>query len=188
MNPWKLATIGLAVMGTTALGTGLTTAWLMRPATAAVAQEAPAVQPAAPAVRHAAATPARRTVTPAVARAATPPVTPVSSTAVDTDCATGGERAMRIAKPGLVGALLGAGLGAAGGAVADGGKAAGKGAIIGSIAGATLGGGYGAYKTQQECGTIFGGAGFTSPAPGYSANTPQAAFGPSRDITVYNAR
>src|SRR5687767_14056126 len=97
-NPWKLATIGLAVMGTTALGTGLTTAWLMRPpAAAAMAQEAPAAQPA-PAVRYAVATPAPRAVTPPVARAATPPVTPVSTTAVDTDCATGGERAMRIAK------------------------------------------------------------------------------------------
>jgi len=27
-------------------------------------------------------------------------------------------------------------------------------ALIGGIAGATLGGGYGAYRTQQECGTI----------------------------------
>ena len=188
MNPWKLATIGLAVMGTTALGTGLTTAWLMRPAISAVAQEAPAVQPAA-GVRYAVATPAPRTVTPPVARAATPPVTPVSSTAVDTDCATAGERAMRIAKPGLVGALLGAGHGAAGGAVADGGEAAGKGAIIGSIAGATLGGGYGAYKTKQECGTIFGGsAGFTGATPAYSASAPQAAFSAGRGITVYNAR
>ncbi len=63
---------------------------------------------------------------------------------------------MRIAKPGLLGGLLGAGLGAAGGAIADGGKAAGKGALIGGLAGAALGGGYGAYKTNQECGTVFG--------------------------------
>jgi len=72
------------------------------------------------------------------------------------DCSTGGQRAMKIAKPGLIGTLAGAGLGAVGGAIADGGKAAGKGALIGGIAGAALGGGYGAYKTQQECGTIFG--------------------------------
>ena len=52
--------------------------------------------------------------------------------------------------------LLGAGLGAAGGAVADGGSGAGKGAIIGGLAGAVLGGGYGAYQTKNECGTIFG--------------------------------
>jgi hypothetical protein len=84
-------------------------------------------------------------------------VTPVSPAAtIPADCDTGGERALRIAKPGLIGALLGAGLGAAGGAVADGGKAAGKGALIGGLAGAALGGGYGAYKTQNECGTILG--------------------------------
>ena len=63
---------------------------------------------------------------------------------------------MRIAKPGAIGGLLGAGLGAAGGAVADGGSGAGKGAIIGGLAGAVLGGGYGAYQTKNECGTIFG--------------------------------
>jgi hypothetical protein len=189
-NPWKLATIGLAVMGTTALGTGLTTAWIMRPPATAVAEEAPAVAPPAPAVRYAVAAPAPRAITPAVARTATPPrVTPVSTTAAATDCSTGGERALRIAKPGLVGALLGAGLGAAGGAIADGGKAAGKGALIGGIAGAALGGGYGAYKTQQECGTIFGhGNGFTGSTPAYSASAPQAAFGAGQGITVYNAR
>jgi hypothetical protein len=95
-----------------------------------------------------------------------------------------GERAMRIAKPGLVGALLGAGLGAAGGAIADGGKAAGKGALIGGIAGA---GGYGAYKTQQECGAILGN-GLAGPTPASPANAPQATFGAGQEITVYNAR
>jgi hypothetical protein len=77
-------------------------------------------------------------------------------TPVATDCATGGQRAMKIAKPGLVGTLAGAGLGAIGGAIANGGSGAGKGALIGGIAGAAAGTGYGAYKTKQECGTIFG--------------------------------
>jgi hypothetical protein len=87
------------------------------------------------------------------------------------DCETGGDRALRIAKPGALGALLGAGLGAAGGAIADGGKAAGKGALIGGIAGAALGTGYGAYKTKNECGAIFGSStpsrsvGTAAPAP-----------------------
>jgi hypothetical protein len=40
--------------------------------------------------------------------------------------------------------------------VAKGGDGAGKGAIIGGLAGAALGTGYGAYKTQNECGTIVG--------------------------------
>src|SRR5204862_4214025 len=38
-NPWKLATIGLALLGTTALGAGLTTAWMLRPAASATAEE-----------------------------------------------------------------------------------------------------------------------------------------------------
>src|SRR5262244_1300720 len=112
-NPWKLATIGLALVGTTALGTGLTTAWMLRPQAAATAQET-ATTPATVA-RMASAAPASPgySVTPAVqrtpapvARTSTPPVRPVATTAAD--CDTNGDRVMRIAKPGLVGALLGA--------------------------------------------------------------------------------
>ena len=88
---------------------------------------------------------------PAVA-AASPAVT----TPVPVDCATGGDRAWRIAKPGAIGTLVGAGVGAAGGAIADGGSGAGKGALWGGAAGAALGSAWGAYKTHQECGTIFG--------------------------------
>jgi hypothetical protein len=112
-------------------------------------------------------------------------VTQVSSTAVAADCSTGGDRALRIAKPGALGALLGAGLGAAGGAIADGGKAAGKGALIGGIAGAALGTGYGAYKTKNECGTIFGdGAGAGAAMPG----TLPAMQASTERIDVYAAR
>jgi hypothetical protein len=81
-----------------------------------------------------------------------------SAVSVAADCVSTGDRVWRIAKPGAIGGLIGAGLGAAGGAIADGGKAAGKGALIGGLAGAVLGGGYGAYKTKAECGTVFGGA------------------------------
>jgi hypothetical protein len=157
-NPWKLATIGMALVGTTALGTGLTTSYMMRTPAPANAQEiAPAamVAPHATLVTPPPVNPRRpvRTATPA----APARVTPISTAAtVPADCDTGAERAMRIAKPGLIGGLLGAGLGAAGGAIADGGKAAGKGALIGGLAGAALGGGYGAYKTKNECGTILG--------------------------------
>ena len=83
-------------------------------------------------------------------------MTPVATTPAATAECTGGDLAIRIAKPGAIGGLLGAGLGAAGGAVADCGSGAGKGAIIGGLAGAVLGGGYGAYQTKNECGTIFG--------------------------------
>jgi hypothetical protein len=161
-NPWKLATVGLAIAGVTAVSTGLTTAWMLRPTTPAQA-ETPAVTAAPRPVARYAPAPAA----PVVPRVTTPRATTVASTAVPTDCSSGGDRAMRIAKPGALGALLGAGLGAAGGAIADGGKAAGKGALIGGIAGAALGTGYGAYKTQNECGTIFGdGTGSAAAVPG----------------------
>jgi hypothetical protein len=154
-NPWKVATIGLAIAGVTALSTGLTTAWMLRPTAPAAVATRPVAPYAAPAA-------------PAVVRATPPPrVTQASTTAVAADCSTGGDRALRIAKPGALGALLGAGLGAAGGAIADGGKAAGKGALIGGIAGAALGTGYGAYKTKNDCGTIFGdGAASAATSPG----------------------
>jgi hypothetical protein len=220
-NPWKLATIGIALTGMTAVSTGVTTAYLMRPTTSADTLTAPASNTGV-ALTPATAAPARRparvarpastpaAVTPAVA---TPPavatqpavptqpavatqpavVTPVSAS-IPADCSTGGDRAMRIAKPGVIGTLAGAGLGAIGGAIADGGAGAGKGALIGGLAGAAVGGGYGAYKTKQECGTIFGDA-----APGFAgaptvANVPtvapQAALrSPDADgITVYHAR
>ena len=150
-NPWKLATIGLALVGTTALGTGLTTAYVLRsPADAPETAEAPraVTVPRPLGTAHAVTRPA---ASPVAQR-----VTPVATTPAATAECTGGDRAMRIAKPGAIGGLLGAGLGAAGGAVAAGGSGAGKGAIMGGLAGAVLGGGYGAYQTKNECGTIFG--------------------------------
>jgi len=185
-NPWKLATIGLALVGTTALGSGLTAAYWPHAPAAQEPIRASRVSVAPRALAAPRLAPAR--ATPAVAAAPAVPVRLVS-TAVPADCDTGGERAMRIAKPGLIGGLLGAGLGAASGAIADGGKAAGKGALIGGIAGAALGGGYGAYKTKQECGTILGDspAAVTAPATvGASPAAPDAAGG--RAITVYDAR
>ena len=152
MNPWKIATFGLALTGVTAMTTGLTTAWMLRPTEPA--QAAAHASAPVPVSRYAAAPAAPRTAASPTRVAAAPRVTPVATPAAD--CATGTERAMRIGKPGVVGALLGAGLGAAGGAIADGGSGAGKGALIGGVTGAVLGTGYGAYKTKNECGTIFG--------------------------------
>ena len=165
MNPWKVATVGLLLVGVTALSTGVTTAYFMRPETATptpaasasmplvgpAPSEAVQLPPAPPAVRYVAARPAPRPVV-----AAAPRVVRARTVPVAADCYSTGDRVWRIAKPGAIGGLLGAGLGAAGGAIANGGKAAGKGALIGGIAGAVLGGGYGAYKTHNECGTVFG--------------------------------
>jgi hypothetical protein len=191
MNPWKLATFGIVGVLVTSLATGLGTAWFMRPAAADSIASAPSAQPyyATQVVRPRtmAAQPSAM-VRPAAVR-------PVAATA---DCATTGDRMMRIAKPGLFGGLLGAGLGAAGGAIANGGKAAGKGAVIGGLAGAALGAGYGAYKTKNECGTILGGSGFTGGSAASPAVDQTIAYAPSRPaatsatrtsegITVFNA-
>lgn len=158
-NPWKLATLGITVVGVTALSTGLTTAYVMGSRADAIPASFAAAPVAAPAVaahrsvaRTAATAPVVVARPAAVTYAAPQPV----AVPVANDCATGGQRAMKIAKPGLIGTLAGAGLGAIGGAIADGGSGAGKGALIGGLTGLAAGGGYGAYRTKQECGTIFG--------------------------------
>jgi hypothetical protein len=186
----KIVTIGTAlVMGTSVL-TGVTTAYVLRPA--APADSMAATSATAPVHRGPAIAAAR--VVPAVSRTTvdTPRAIPVATTA--SQCATGGDRAWRIAKPGAIGGLLGAGLGAAGGAIANGGTGAGKGALIGGLVGAAAGVGYGAYNTHKDCGTIFGSLGLTDAAP--VASIPdlrpvtEVALRPSsaRDITIYSAR
>jgi hypothetical protein len=188
-NPWKLATLGIGLMTTTALVTGVTTARLVGPAAedAAPSMSGPSTAVAAPAVRRAGMPAASARQPAAVRRVAYEP-----AASVPADCERGTDRAVRIAKPGVIGTLIGAGVGAAGGAIADGGKAAGKGALIGGLAGAALGTGYGAYKTQQECGTIFGDGGSPRTVSVPSFRPVEPARGPvaaSTDrITIYPAR
>jgi hypothetical protein len=224
MNLWKIATAAIALVAVTGFTTALTTAYLVRSTPSVVAPDpadsafgdgagapsvsgasvVPAVQRTSPALGT---RPAVKRATLAASRPATPvsepaaSVRPVAST-VAADCATGGDRALRIAKPGVIGALLGAGMGAAGGAIADGGKAAGKGAMIGGLAGAALGSAYGAYKTKQECGTVLGdGTGFAGdravtraatdgavPEAGFSARSPRGRADGGDRITVFSAR
>jgi hypothetical protein len=195
-NPWKLATIGLALTGVTAIATGLTTAYMVRspspsqaempPSPPTLARYAPAPAVPAPRVTRAA------VATTVPARPTPPRVVPVSTPApVAADCDTGGDRALRIAKPGALGALLGAGLGAASGAIANGGKAAGRGALIGGLAGAAVGTGYGAYKTHNECGTIIGNAFTRRDTATARAEAPQSALIPASaddQIQVYRTR
>ncbi len=190
MSPFgKIVTIGIALVTGTAFLTGVTTAYMLRPA--APADTMTATYAPTP-VRRAPAVVAPRVV-PAVSRTTVeaPRATPVATTA--SGCATGGDRALRIAKPGALGGLLGAGLGAAGGAIANGGSGAGKGALIGGLVGALAGAGYGAYKTNNECGTIFGNRGFaepqTDPAAMGRGLVTQAALAPGANgIRVYDAR
>jgi hypothetical protein len=143
---------------------------------------------------------------PAASTAAAPSPAPARAPEpVATECDASG-RTWKIAKPGLIGSAIGATLGAAGGAIAKGGKGAGQGAIVGGLAGAALGSGYGAYRTKNECGNVFGDAQKVSapksapaadrgtpiiadqrpPAAG-GAEAPFAAEGSER-ITIYSAR
>jgi hypothetical protein len=186
-KPWKLATISLALTGVTALSTSLTTMYIIR---------APAVaeaRPAAPLVRYQVAASALPTRTTPMSPPVATPVSAQLPASTATDCATGTDRAIRIAKPGLVGTLLGAGLGAAGGVIAKGGEGAGKGALIGGLAGATLGTGYGVYKTKNDCGTIFGerganGSSYRAGVPTVSPDVPLNRRGDDGHFTVYSVQ
>ena len=172
---------------------------LVPPAAAAAATAGPAavtsdaVAASAPAVIIPRRVDAADAPTAGSAQATTAPPAPAPAAS---ECDAGG-RTWKIAKPGLIGTAVGAGLGAAGGAIANGGKGAGQGALIGGLAGAALGGGYGAYRTKDECGNVFGGT--TSPvteqripvaADGRaSAKGAEAPFAAVREqITIYSAR
>jgi hypothetical protein len=180
-NPWKVATLGVLALGAIVGTSTLTTAYLLRPpasqpeTTPAAPASSPAPRAAVVRVRPAPLSAAVITPTAAASEPAPAPAV-VASTAPSAaaDCDTGGDRAVRIAKPGALGALLGAGLGAAGGAIAKGGQGAGQGALIGGLAGAAVGAGYGAYKTKTECGTVFGDPSATS-TPSVSRETPRGS-------------
>jgi hypothetical protein len=184
----KIITVGVAVVMGTSLLTGVTTAYMLR--SPSPAQSMAASYATTPVGRTPAVVAAH--VMPAVARttANTPRIVPVANTS--SQCATGSDRAWRIAKPGAIGGLVGAGLGAAGGAIANGGSGAGKGALIGGLVGVATGAGYGAYKTNNDCGTIFGNRGFSDAVPGVAERGPvtQTALRPdaAEDITIYSAR
>ncbi|WP_337288559.1 hypothetical protein [Candidatus Methylomirabilis sp.] len=136
-NPWKLTTIGIAVVFATALITGLVVAnWVGNQQTKPVAE-----------------TPRGR-----VSRAVSPRMTPSpaarpsgSAVAACNQYASSmaGDRTTEVLKDALVGGALGAGVGAAGGAIAGGGKGAGKGAGIGGLVGATAGTLYGLSEARQ---------------------------------------
>ena len=136
-NPWKTTAIGLALMTTTALVTGVVVAHRQdptaQPSPAGTATQAPTA--AAP-VTPVAVTPAR-SVTDDCNRYAASHTAPRDNT-VDTVRDVG------------VGALVGAAVGAAGGAIAGGGKGAGKGAAIGGLVGAGGGTVYGLNENKKH--------------------------------------
>lgn len=128
-NPWKVTSIGMAVVFVTALITGIVVAnWSGQEK----AKEA-TVAPTRPVANQ-----------------------PVRPSAADIDfCnqyARGavGDKTTEVVKDALIGGALGAGVGAAGGAIAGGGSGAGKGAGIGGLVGATAGTLYGLNETKQN--------------------------------------
>jgi hypothetical protein len=157
-NPWKLTAIGLALMGVTALATGLVVAsWSDRdePEVKAPSDQPGGRQGAPP---RPASRPAPSRVA-AAAPAATPaPANPgVPSQAVVDACnrqaaQQSGERdkTVDVVKESAIGAVVGAVVGAAGGAIADGGSGAGKGAAIGGVAGAGAGALYGLNENRKH--------------------------------------
>ena len=52
-NPWKLATIGIALTVVTAMASGLTTAWMLRPTATAQADEVRMATAPRPGARYA---------------------------------------------------------------------------------------------------------------------------------------
>jgi len=98
IHPWKIATAAITVVGVTAVATGATTAYFMRPASDSAAWPAPAAAQMVPP-----APPAPPVVRPAVAAVPARPAPRVVQPAVATDCVSTGDRAWRIAKPGAIG-------------------------------------------------------------------------------------
>ena len=123
-NAWKIATIGVAVVITTALITGLVVAnWS---GNAADVKEPPR---------------------PAAAVSSGAPRNGTNVTGVRSNRAVSRRpNATDVLEKAVIGGALGAGVGAAGGAIAGGGSGAGKGAAIGGIVGATAGTLYGLHN------------------------------------------
>jgi hypothetical protein len=148
MNPWKLTSIGMAVVIVTALVTGLVVA--NRTGSDRASQEQnTAVQD------QKAQTPEQKTPQKAPTRVASAPGVPTQS-AIDA-CnkyaaseAGSKDKTMEVVKDGAIGAVVGAAVGAAGGAIAGGGKGAGKGAAIGGIVGAGGGTLYGLNENKKN--------------------------------------
>src|SRR5687767_9180179 len=107
ISSWKIATAALALIGVTAVTTGATTAYFMRPdsgptlaPTSAAAEPLPPA-PRAPTVRYVAARSAPVAVAPRPAARVVRTAAPAAA-----DCVTTGDRVWRIAKPGAIGGLL----------------------------------------------------------------------------------
>jgi len=142
-NPWKLATLGMALVVVTAAVTTLAVGGRSGRETAQV--DPPAASPVMPAASSA----------PALTGPHPAPAVPSRATVDACNRYAAGkptpkDKTVEVAKDTAIGGAIGAAVGAAGGAIADGGKGAGKGAGIGGLVG--LGGGalYGLNENKKH--------------------------------------
>jgi hypothetical protein len=134
-NPWKMTAIGLALVVSAAVITGVVVAnWSGHDRTQKVVTS----------------TASTKTRTADVA----PPVGLPSQAVIDA-CnqqaaqAVPKSKTTELVKDGAIGAVVGAAVGAAGGAIVDGGSGAGKGAVIGGVLGAGGGALYGVNENRK---------------------------------------
>ena len=147
VNPWKLATIGMALVVVTASVTTLVVGGRSGREIAQV--DAPAASPAMPQASGVTAS------SPAVTEPQPAPAVPSRATVDACNRYAAGrptqkDKTGEVVKDTAIGGAIGAAVGAAGGAIADGGKGAGKGAGIGGLVG--LGGGvlYGLNENKKH--------------------------------------
>jgi hypothetical protein len=150
-NPWKLTTIALALVGATALATGLVVAnW-----TGKASDKQATVADKQPAVGTAPGSAAPRVANSQAPAAAPAPAVPTQSAIAACNQAAATQSGQRnktvdTVKDAGIGAIAGAAVGAAGGAIAGGGKGAGTGAAIGGLVGAGGGTLYGLNENQKH--------------------------------------
>ena len=150
-NPWKLTTIALALVGATALATGLVVAsW-----TGKASDKQATVADKQPAVGTAPGSAAPRVASSQAPAAAPAPAVPTQSAIAACNQAAATQSGQRnktvdTVKDAGIGAFAGAAVGAAGGAFAGGGKGAGTGAAIGGLVGAGGGTLYGLNENQKH--------------------------------------
>jgi hypothetical protein len=150
-NPWKLTTIALALVGATALATGLVVAnW-----TGKASDKQATVADKQPAVGTAPGSAAPRVASSQAPAAAPAPAVPTQTAIAACNQAAATQSGQRnktvdTVKDAGIGAIAGAAVGAAGGAIAGGGKGAGTGAAIGGLVGAGGGTLYGLNENQKH--------------------------------------
>jgi hypothetical protein len=156
-NPWKLTTIGLVLVGATALATGLVVANRSGKATDTQSARDAGPVSTAPASTAPVSTATQVASSQAPAAPPAPPAHAVPTHSTITACnqaaaTQSGHRDKTIdtVKDAGIGAIAGAAVGAAGGAIAGGGRGAGTGAAIGGLVGAGGGTLYGLNENKKH--------------------------------------